>query len=346
MSLRLVKKLAIIFGVLLVTALALGFYMYGRIYAPNVKDNQTDYIIFVPTGSDFNSVLDTLSKRKLLKNYASFSWLARSMKYKQNIKPGRYLLRAKMSNRQLIAHLRSGAQAPVQLTFSTMRTINELVEKVAQTLEPDRSEFATRLSDEDLLEKLGYNRQNILALFIPNTYEFLWNTSVEQFIERMQKEHDRFWEKQERRDKIKSWNLSPTEAYILASIIEKESINDGEKPRIAGVYLNRLKQNIKLQADPTVVFATGNFNLNRILYQHLTIDSPYNTYLYTGLPPGPICMPSIASLDAVVNAEQHDYLFFCARPDNSGMHAFAKTLAGHNENARRFHAWLNSRDVK
>lgn len=346
MSLKLVKKLAIAFGLMLVMAIAVGIYFYSRVYAPNVKEDKKDYIIYINTGSDFDSLLDTLKKKDLLKNYNSFTWLAHGMKYKQNLKPGRYQLKANMSNRQLIAHLRSGAQLPINLTFSTMRTIEELVTKVAAVLEPKSSEFSTYLKDENNLNKLGYNRYNLISLFIPNTYEFLWNTSVEQFVERMQKEHDRFWEKNNRMDKIKAQNLTPAEAYTLASIVEKESINDGEKPRIAGVYLNRLKQNIKLQADPTVVFATGNFNLNRILYQHLSIDSPYNTYLHEGLPPGPICMPSVASLEAVINAENHDYLFFCARPDNSGLHAFAKTLSGHNENARRFHAWLNKNDIK
>lgn len=346
MTLRLVKNLALIFGLMLAVALISGVYLYSRIYAPNVKTGQKDYIIYIPTGSDFINILDTLQQRNLLKNYASFQWLAQSMRYKQNVKPGRYLLKENMSNRQLIAHLRSGAQEPVKLTFSTMRTIDELAEKVSTVLEPGESEFSSSFKDESLLEKLGYTRLNLLTLFIPNTYQFHWNTTVDQFIERMRKEHDRFWSKENRREKIKGYNLNPTEVYTLASIVEKESINDGEKPRIAGVYLNRLKQNIKLQADPTVVFATGNFSLNRILYQHLNYDSPYNTYLYPGLPPGPICMPSIASLDAVINAEQHDYLFFCARPDNSGLHAFAKTLAGHNENARRFHAWLNKNDIK
>ena len=346
MSLKLVKKLALIFGLMLAGALVSGIYMYSLIYAPNVKTGQKDYIIYIPTGSGFEIILDTLQRRELLKNYASFNRLAQSMKYKQNVKPGRYLLKANMSNRQLIAHLRSGAQEPVKLTFSTMRTIDELAEKVSLVLEPEKSEFLSSFKDESVLEKLGYSRHNILTLFVPNTYEFLWNTNVEQFIERMRKEHDRFWSKENRLEKIKAFDLTPSEVYILASIVEKESANDGEKPRIAGVYLNRLRQNIKLQADPTVVFATGNFNLNRILYQHLSYDSPYNTYIYAGLPPGPICMPSIASLHAVIDAEQHDYLFFCARPDNSGLHAFAKTLSGHNENARRFHAWLNKIDIK
>jgi UPF0755 protein len=182
-------------------------------------------------------------------------------------------------------------------------------------------------------------------MFIPNTYEMFWTTTPEKFVARMKKEYDGFWD-DERLKKLKKNNLDKTQAYIVASIVEKESNYDPERPTIAGVYLNRLKAGEKLQADPTVVFATGEFTLQRVLFSHLKIDSPYNTYMYSGLPPGPICMPSVSSLNAVINAEDHEYMFFCAKPDNSGIHAFAKDYDEHQKNASAFSAWLNSLNIK
>nr|HRO74132.1 endolytic transglycosylase MltG [Saprospiraceae bacterium] len=209
----------------------------------------------------------------------------------------------------------------------------------------DSITFLNYLKDPEVAASLGYNQDNFLTMFIPNTYEMFWTSTPESFVKRMKKEYDNFWT-QDRINKLTANNLTPTEAYIIASIVEKESNYTPEKPVIAGVYLNRLHAGERLQADPTVVFAMGDFSIQRVLYTHLKTDSPYNTYLNTGLPPGPICMPSMASLEAVINVDKHKYMFFCARPDNSGIHVFAETYQEHLKNADNFSKWLNSLNIK
>jgi UPF0755 protein len=200
--------------------------------------------------------------------------------------------------------------------------------------------------DQEVLSELGYTPENIMSLFIPNTYQVYWNTSPQNLLKRLQVENDAFWAKKNRREKAKSLGLSTQEVYTLASIVEKESLVMDEKPIIAGVYLNRLKKGMLLQADPTVVFAVGDFSIQRVLNKHLAIDSPYNTYKNVGLPPGPICMPSISSIDGVLNAEKHNYIFFCAKPNSGGRHAFANTLAGHNRNAAIYRNWLQANQIR
>ena len=202
------------------------------------------------------------------------------------------------------------------------------------------------LLKEETLAELGFTRENIISLFIPNTYEVWWNSSPEALIKRLKAEHEKWWSNKSRLDKIKELGLSPSEAYTLASIVDKESNLNKEKPRVAGVYYNRIQKGIPLQADPTVVFATGQYDLRRVLNKHLEIDSPYNTYKYRGLPPGPIYMASIDGLNAVINLENHDYLYFCAAPGYGSEHLFAKTLTQHNINARKFHRWLNQQGIR
>ncbi|HFB99774.1 MAG TPA: endolytic transglycosylase MltG, partial [Phaeodactylibacter sp.] len=199
--------------------------------------------------------------------------------------------------------------------------------------------------NQEFINKLGFKKETLISLFIPNTYEFFWNTNAKQFFEKMKKEQGIFWKKNNREKKAADLNMTKAEVYTLASIVERETNQNDEKKRIAGVYLNRLKKGILLQADPTVVFATRDFAARRVLNRHINFDSPYNTYKYAGLPPGPISMASISSIDAVLNAEKHSYLYFCAKPDNSGHHAFAKTLAGHNRNANKFRNWLNKQRI-
>ncbi|MCB0689193.1 MAG: endolytic transglycosylase MltG, partial [Saprospiraceae bacterium] len=240
----------------------------------------------------------------------------------------------------------SGNQTPVNLVINNVRTINDLAGKIASQVEVDSSTLANYLKDPSFLNKFDLDAEDAMTLFIPNTYQVYWTVSPDALSERLSQEKIKFWESNDRVRKATDLNLTPAQVYTLASIVERETQAGKERPTVAGLYLNRLKQGIPLQADPTVVFATGIYDLRRVLNVHLEIDSPYNTYKYAGLPPGPIFMPSIQSIDAVLDAEKHDYLYMCARPDNSGLHAFAASLSAHNQNANRYRQWLNDRGIK
>lgn len=338
------KRLIIIAAIILALALV-GYLIIGKsLWDSNVKFSEESKPIFIPTNATFDEVMQIMRDSSILKNEASFLTVAKLMKY-NNPKPGRYVIKKNQSNRQIISKLRSGSQDPYKIVVNNIRTIYDLAGKASRYFETDSLTFLQYLTDVNTASSFGFANEDFLTMFIPNTYEMFWTTSPEKFVTRMKKEYDDFWN-DEKLEKIKKNNLDKTQAYIVASIVEKESNYDPERPTIAGVYLNRLKAGEKLQADPTVVFATGDFTLQRVLFSHLKIDSPYNTYMYSGLPPGPICMPSIASLNAVINAENHEYMFFCAKPDNSGIHAFAKDYAEHQKNAAAFSAWLNSLNIK
>ncbi len=250
-----------------------------------------------------------------------------------------------MSNTQLVNRLRSGEQAPVSLIFNSIRTKQQLAGRIGKQLEADSVALLKLLNDKAFVKKLGFTADNILCLFIPNTYEFFWNTGPEQFISRMAKEYKRFWN-EDRTGKLEKIGLKQSEASILASIVEMESTKNDEKPIIAGVYINRLKKGIKLEADPTLIFALGDFTIQRVLNKDLQFDSPYNTYKYAGLPPGPISLPSIVSIDAVLSPVHHNYLFFCAKADLSGYHNFSATLQQHIRYAREYQAALNKMNIK
>jgi len=271
----------------------------------------------------------------VLKDISTFRTVAQLRNYDTSVKPGKYILKPGMNNQQIAGKLRSGDQDPQKVTINNIRMISDLAGKASRYFESDSITFLNYLKDPEVAASLGYNQDNFLTMFIPNTYEMFWTSTPESFVKRMKKEYDNFWT-QDRINKLTANNLTPTEAYIIASIVEKESNYTPEKPVIAGVYLNRLHAGERLQADPTVVFAMGDFSIQRVLYTHLKTDSPYNTYLNTGLPPGPICMPSMASLEAVINVDKHKYMFFCARPDNSGIHVFAETYQEHLKNADNF----------
>ena len=247
-----------------------------------------------------------------------------------------------MSNYDLVKLLRSGKQEPVKLVIIKFRLKEDLAGFVSEKLEADSATLITSLNDDVYLRSFDFNQQNAMSLFIPNTYEFYWNTSADQFFKRMKKEYDRFWSEQ-RREKAASLNLTPVQVISLASIVEEETNYEPEKSRIAGVYLNRIHDNMLLQADPTVKFALKDFSITRILNTHLSFVSPYNTYLNKGLPPGPICTPSVRTIDAVLNAEQNDYLYFCADPERPGTHVFAKTYHDHQLNAKKYQRWLSER---
>jgi UPF0755 protein len=332
--------------VLLLSLAGIGYNFYKKVFFPNVSlVGQKEQFVYIPTGATFIDVMRILRDQNLLKNAASFEWVAEQMKYKNKIKPGKYLVKKNMSNRELVALLRSGVQVPVRVLFNAVRTREQLAGVVSSQIEADSLSLITLLNDEDYLKKYGFTRQDCMSLFIPNTYEFYWNTDAKKFISRMAEEYKKFWNAK-RKNLAKSINLDQTQVAVLASIVEQETYRNDEKPVIAGVYMNRYLKGWKLEADPTLIFAAGDFTIQRVLNIHKEIDSPYNTYLHTGLPPGPICIPSIASLDAVLNYSKHQFMFFCAREDFSGYHSFARTYSEHLVNARRFQNELTRRKIR
>ena len=335
---NLAKTILTIIAVGVLVAGFFGYEKYQEVFGPSVPSNLTDSFVEIPTNSSFEEVVSILQSKDLIKKESAFRWIAEYMKYpRSSMRAGRFEIQPDWSNYDLIRHLRGGKQIPVDLVFNHAWKIENVAGKVAQFIEPDSAAIAALLTDKDYIKGLGYDEKDIMTLFIPNTYEFFWNTSPQDFIERMVKEHKAFWEKNNRLAKAKKIGLSAKETYTLASIVERETRQNDEKQRVAGVYYNRLNtKGWKLEADPTVKFATGDFGLRRILNKHLAIDSPYNTYKYPGLPPGPISMASISSIDAVLNVEDHKYMFFCARGDGSGYHNFARTLAQHNTNAAKY----------
>jgi UPF0755 protein len=328
-------------GLLVIGSLVLlGAYLV--MFAPNVKK---DGFLYIPTGSTFGQVKDSLQRHDFLKNLLNFNAWQRAKSYYAHVKPGRYELRKGMTNRQLVNVLRSGRQTPIKVTFNSIRTLDQLAQRVSAQIEADSASLMNAFSDPDFLEKNQFSPREIKAIFIPNTYEFWWNTNAWQFVERMKIEYDKFWN-EERMKKAKARNLTPIQVSTIASIVEEETNKNDEKPLVAAVYLNRLKKGMPLQADPTVKYGIGDFGLRRILHVHLNHGSPFNTYRNKGLPPGPICFPSTISLDAVLNAPSTDYLYFCAKADFSGYHAFAKTYSEHLQNARKYQNELNKRKIR
>jgi UPF0755 protein len=341
-----IKFLLIVILILLVILAGAAYQLYITLLKPNtwVPDGK-DQAIYIKTGSDYNDLVTVLYGNGLVINRKTFEWLAGRKKLAESVKPGKYILRAGMNNNELINLLRSGAQQPVKLIFNNIRTKDELAKAISSQIEPDSAEIMQLLNDTLFLRNLGFNPDNILALFIPNTYEVYWTTGSKDFINRMFLENNKFWNA-ERQKKAEEIGFSPVEVSILASIVEKETTKVSEMPAMAGVYTNRLKYGWRLQADPTVVYAWGDFGIRRVLNIHKQIESPYNTYLNYGLPPGPICIPSIAAIDAVLNREDHYYMFFCAKDDFSGYHEFARTHEQHTINANRYRRALDALNIK
>lgn len=324
-----------------------GYQYYQNVFSPNVPTKLKSEFVLIPTNSTFEQVVDSLYSNGLISDSISFRQVAEFMEYKRsNMRAGRFEVKPNWSNYDLVKHLRNGEQATVKVVLTVERMSENVAAKVGRFLEIDSLAIVTLMQDEQYLKEIGYTPETLMSLFIPNTYDFFWNTSPKQFFERMLKEHERFWGKDNRKEKAKKLGLEPSQVYTLASIIEKETQRNEEKKRMAGVYLNRLKIGMLLQADPTSVFATKDFDTKRVTNYHTEFDSPYNTYKYAGLPPGPISTASIASIDAVLNAEKHDYFYFCARGDESGLHNFAKTLAQHNANIRTYVANLRQRGYR
>lgn len=330
--------IVIVAGSLLLTTIT--FYLYQLFNSPNILVEQDDRFFIVPTNTTFKSVQNSLYDSGYVNDLVAFSFLAKLYNYDRQIKPGRYLLTTDMSNRDAILLLRSGHQTPLNITFNNIRLKKELAEKICRNISADGEEFEALLEDSLVAERYGYTLETFMSMFIPNTYEVYWTITAPELVDRMYYEYLNFWTDY-RKAQAEKMGMSQLEISILASIVMAESKHIEEMERIAGVYVNRLKRGIALQADPTLIYAIGDFSIKRVLNKHKEIDSPYNTYLYRGLPPGPINLPSITAIDAVLNYEEHKYLYFCAKEDFSGYHNFATNLKEHNENARLWQNALN-----
>jgi len=317
------------------------FQIYQYILKPNIT---SDFVLYIPANAAFDQVCDSLIKNKVLKSSKAFQWVSERKEYKKGIKTGRYLLTNGMNTNTLVNKLLGGLQTPLNVTFNNIRTQEELAEKVSNYLQTDSFSIVSLFSNTKLIDSLGFTTESFKTMFLPNTYEFYWTTTAEEFAIRMKKEYDKFWN-DERRQKAEDLKLSLPEISTLASIVQAETAKKDEQKRIAGLYINRLNRGQLLQADPTVKYAVGDYSLKRILNKHLQTDSPYNTYLYVGLPPGPINFPETTTIDAVLNYEKHNYLFMCAKEDFSGYHNFAVTLDEHNRNAAKYRAALNRNKI-
>lgn len=322
---------------LLISILFITFTYYGFqiCYTPNILVEKEDRQIIIPKNATFRQVQDIFHEQDLAQDLISFSFLSKLMDYDEQVKSGRYVLRKNMTNLQAIRLLRSGQQEPVRITFNNVRLVRELSEKITQNLLMNPEEFEAALVQFIATNRYGFNKDNILCMFIPNTYEVYYQTSPGELIDRMYSEYEKFWNS-ERKAKAEKLGMSPLEVSILASIVQAESIQREEASIIAGLYINRLKKGMPLQADPTLVFAVGDFTLKRVLNEHKEIDSPYNTYRNAGLPPGPINMPEIRSIDAVLNYTATDYLYMCAKEDFSGRHNFTDNYNVHLNNAIKY----------
>lgn len=343
-----IKRILLIIALLGLVGLAgFSYYIYNVIFDANTAFEEETVEVFIPTGATYSDVKEQLMP--LLKDREKFDLVAQKKGYTGNIKAGRYILRRGMSNNDIINTLRSRNE-PVWVTFNNQERLEDLAGRIAAQIEPDSTELLKAMKDSAFLEQNDFKERNALSMYIPNKYQFFWNTSAEDFRERMKTEHDRFWN-QERLKKAESIGLTPNEVMVLASIVQKETAKVDERPKVAGVYMNRIQKGWKLEADPTVIYALKdklqNFDtiIKRVLYKDLTIDSPYNTYFYRHLPPGPITMPDITSIDAVLDYEDHDYFYFVADVENFGYHKFAKTLSQHNANKREYVRWINKQRI-
>lgn len=331
----------IVFSVLLTS---FTFYAWQILFTPNILVEQESRAFTIRPGESFKNVQDRLYEERIVQESVSFGFLAKLMDYDEAVKPGFYVFDKNMTNLAAVRMLRSGRQKPIRLTFNNIRTREELAEKLGDKLMFSKQEMDSLLNSQAVAKEYGLDTATIISLFLPNTYEFYWNTSARDFMDRMKEEYDKFWN-EERMQKAQRLGLSPSEVYTLASIVNAETGKLDEMPRVAGVYLNRLNMNMPLQADPTLKFALNDFAIKRILNKDKEVDSPYNTYMYRGLPPGPINMPPIASVDAVLNAETHKYIYFVAREDFSGYHTFSTNYDEHMKNARKYQKALKQRGI-
>jgi UPF0755 protein len=338
------RKFIIALIILIIFALgATGIFYYLRIYGPNVTDQQQ--YLYIRTGSTFDDVYKTIREQGIVRDSTTFLWTAHNKKYVNKVKPGRYRLKSGMSNRDLINMLISGRQEPVKVALKNLRMKENFAGYISKKLEADSASIINLLDSAGYEQQLGFTKDDIYTMVLPNTYEFYWNANPKKIMAHLYGAYQKFWTP-ERKQKAAAINLTPVKVSILASIVDAEALHDGEMPAIAGLYLNRLKKGMKLESDPTVIFAANDFTIHRVLNKQLAIVSPYNTYRVTGLPPGPIMMPSINAINAVLDYQHNDYIYMCAKEDFSGYHNFANNVAQHLINAHKFQQALNERNIK
>lgn len=306
--------------------------------------NSESVTLYLPTGSSYEAVVDSLDAHGCIGNHAIFNNMARLRHYRDNVKGGCYVIGAHNNVWNTLTKLYYGNQDPIHVTINKYRTKEQLCQYLDKKLELSADTLLAMLQNDSICAAYGHTTATIIGIFVQNTYDIYWNISPSKLLDRMKKESDRFWNNN-RIDKCKALKLTPDEVITLASIVEEETNKNDEKELIASVYLNRLRKGMLLQADPTLKFAAGDFTLRRILNKHMESNNPYNTYRFPGLPPGPICIPGPKSIDAVLANRKTEYLYFCAKADFSGYHAFATSLAQHNANAAAFHAELNKRKI-
>lgn len=342
------KKIAITVSVLLVAGLIVfGYMLYRDIFSPNTKFDQAEVAVYIPTNSDFDAVKEVVAP--LVEDMDRFVSVAGKKSYPQNVRAGKFVFKKGMNSNDLVSALR--LPVPVKVSFNNQERVEDLAGRIAAQIEADSLSLLEAIYDERFLADNDLTRDNVLSLFIPNSYEFFWNTSALQFRDRMAKEYRRFWS-QERLDKAQALALTPLQVSALASIVHKETVKIDERPRVAGVYLNRLQKGMKLEADPTVIFAikknSNDFDIliKRVLNRDLLTESPYNTYQNLGVPPGPIAMPDISAIDAVLNPESHNYIYFCASVENFGYHEFAVTHAQHERNRQKYIRWISQQGIR
>ena len=343
------KKVVLIVAVIGLVAMAgFAWFVYNSIFEPNTAFNNEEAHIYIPTGARFSDVNDEL--RPLLTDMISFEAVANRKGYPEQVKAGHYIIKKGMNNNDIVNTLRVG-NTPIRIKFNNQERLQDLAGHLAGQIEADSTALYAAMIDSSFLAKNDFNPDTALGMYVPNTYEVYWNVSPKGFVERMLEEHDRFWTPH-RLELASKLGLVQDQVIALASIVQKETAKVDERPRVAGVYLNRINRGMPLQADPTIIYAKkraeGDFDqeIKRVLYKDLEIDSPYNTYKNTGIPPGPIAMPDISSIDAVLNAEQHDYLYFVADVENFGYHKFAKSLSQHNRNKAAYVRWVNAQGVR
>jgi UPF0755 protein len=338
------KLILLVLALLALITAGLGWRTWRTIFGPGPTLPTPERVLLIPTGAVFDQVVDSLRTAGMVKDETTLRWLAKRKNYVAKVKPGRYVIASGTSLNALLNRLRSGEQDPVRVTFTNIRTLPQLAGQVAKYLEVDSVSMLNAMRDPATMERYGFKPETMIGLFIPNTYEVWWTEKPDAFIERMAREYRRFWT-DERKARAKALGMSQSEVSTLASIVQAETAKRDEAPIIAGVYHNRLRIGMPLQADPTLKFALGLDSLSRILTADLRIESPYNTYTHTGLPPGPINMPEPGFIDAVLTPQKHDYLYFCARETLDGYSNFAKSYEQHMVNARRYQKALNERGI-
>lgn len=340
------KKIIIL---IVLAALAFGAYWaYENMFKSNVHLNGKKFTyIYIKTNATFEDVLDELYSQNIIDDHESFEWMAKNMHLPEKINSGKYRIDAKMSNRSIVKMIMNGKQEKVKLFFnSQIRTKEQFIDYVSEKLEIEKAELEDYCSNEDILaDQYGLNSENFMALIVPETYEVNWTTHINDLFILLEKSYDKVWTKA-KKDKAKSLGYTIPELVTIASIVQSESSIKTEQQKIAGVYINRLKQDMRLQADPTVVFANGNFDVQRVLSADKEIDSPYNTYRYKGLPPGPICLVNPSTIDAVLNFTKHNYTYFCAKADFSGYSNFTNDYKVHMKNAAAYQEALNKKGIK